>query len=208
MSVDVHKYGCANKGASVVCFREASLRRATYVPSVEGCEGLYVTPTLQGSRSGATMAAAWATVVHIGSDGYGKMAREITACHRKLKCAVAAMPPLRLCADADATVVPICSDGVNVYALASLLEAKGWGVFTGQKPPTLTLPVGEQTPKYVDAMIADLRGALDYLLAHPEYKATGNAAVYGAAAALPTELLETILRGYVDLKMAVKPKRA
>jgi sphinganine-1-phosphate aldolase len=56
MSVDVHKYGYASKGVSVVAFRNPALRRASYVPSVDGCEGLYVTPTLQGSRSGATVA--------------------------------------------------------------------------------------------------------------------------------------------------------
>ena len=205
MSVDVHKYGCANKGASVACFRDPALRRATYVPSAEGCEGLYVTPTLQGSRSGATIAAAWATIVHLGDDGYARMARDITACHTKIKANVRAMAPLRLCCDADATVVPICSDGINVYALASLLEERGWGVFTGQKPPTLTIPVGEQTPAYVDDLLADLRECLAYLIAHPECKASGNAAVYGAAAKMPSELLETILRGYVDIKMSVKP---
>ena len=185
MSVDIHKYGCANKGASVACFRDPALRRATYVPSVEGCEGLYVTPTLQGSRSGATIAAAWATIVHLGDDGYARMARDITACHTKIKATVRAMAPLRLCCDADATVVPICSDGINVYALASLLEERGWGVFTGQKPPTLTITVGEQTPAYVDDLLDDLRECLAYLIAHPECKASGNAAVYGAAAKMP-----------------------
>ena len=52
MSVDVHKYGFASKGASVVGFRDPALRRLSYVPSWDGCEGLYVTTTLQGSRSG------------------------------------------------------------------------------------------------------------------------------------------------------------
>ena len=51
MSVDVHKYGFASKGASVVGFRDPALRRLSYVPSWDGCEGLYVTTTLQGSRS-------------------------------------------------------------------------------------------------------------------------------------------------------------
>ena len=35
---------------------EPSLRRGTYVPSHDGCEGLYVTPTLQGSRAGGVIA--------------------------------------------------------------------------------------------------------------------------------------------------------
>lgn len=205
MSVDVHKYGCAAKGVSVCCFRDTKLRQLTYVPSTEGCEGLYVTPTLQGSRSGATMAAAWATLVHIGCQGYAEKARATTACHRKIKEAVGKMPPLRLCADADATVVPICSDTVNVYALASLMDQRGWGIFTGQKPPTLTIPVGDQTPDYVDVLLKDLQESLTFLVANPSTKPTGNAAVYGSAASLPAEVLEGVLRGYVDLTLKVKP---
>ena len=76
MSVDLHKYGGSNKGVSVCVFASDKLRSASYMPSFDGCEGLYVTPTLQGSRSGATMAASWASVLHRGDDGYRKMARD------------------------------------------------------------------------------------------------------------------------------------
>ena len=65
--------------------------------------------------------------------------------------------------------------------------------------------VGEQTPKHLDAMIEDLRSSLDFLLANPDTKPEGKAAVYGAAAAIPDELLDDILRGYVDVLMKVKP---
>ena len=59
ISCDLHKYGHTSKGVSVVGFRCPELRRLTYVPSVDGCEGLYVTPTLQGSRAGGTIAQAY-----------------------------------------------------------------------------------------------------------------------------------------------------
>eukprot|EP01052_Picozoa_sp_SAG31_P009213 SAG31_NODE_480_length_15108_cov_56.073423_2_plen_289_part_00 len=69
ISCDLHKYGHTSKGVSVVAFREPSLRRLTLVPSVDGCEGLYITPTLQGSRAGGTIAQAWATVLATGDNG-------------------------------------------------------------------------------------------------------------------------------------------
>ena len=53
--------------------------------------------------------------------------------------------------------------------------------------------------------VEDLRSSLDFLLANPDTKPEGNAAVYGAAAAIPDELLDDILRGYVDVLMKVKP---
>ncbi len=206
MSIDVHKYGFAPKGASVVAFRDPAMRAATLVPSTEGCEGLYVTPTLQGSRSGATIAAVWATLVHTGRDGYARYAREIAASFERLKAAVREMPRgVALCADADACNLPICGDGsFDIYALATLLTKKGWGVFTGQKPPTCTIPVGEQTAAQLDELIEDLREAVGYLLEHPETKPEGTAAVYGAAQTLPSELLESILRGYIDVRLKVK----
>ena len=37
-------------------------------------------------------------------------------------------------------------------------------------------------------------------------KLEGTCAVYGAAAAIPDQLLDTILRSYVDIRMEVKPK--
>ena len=111
---------------------------------------------------------------------------------------------IRLCVDADLAQVPICGDdGVDVYALATLMEKRGWGVFTGQKPPTLTIPVGEQTPKHLDAMIEDL--ARPSTSCSPTRTPSPRAAVYGAAAAIPDELLDDILRGYVDVLMKVKP---
>jgi glutamate/tyrosine decarboxylase-like PLP-dependent enzyme len=74
MSIDVHKYGFASKGCSVVAFANNDIRRLTYIPTTNGTT-LYITPTLQGSRSGATIASAWATLMHMGDEGYEKVSR-------------------------------------------------------------------------------------------------------------------------------------
>ena len=52
-----------------------------------------------------------------------------------------------------------------------------------------------------------MRESVAHLRAHPDTKPEGNAAVYGQAAALPEEILESILRGYVDLTLKVKPMK-
>jgi sphinganine-1-phosphate aldolase len=67
MSVDVHKFGYSPKGVSCVVYRSPELRRFQYHSTVDFSGGLYTTPTMQGSRSGAVVAAAWATMVHIGT---------------------------------------------------------------------------------------------------------------------------------------------
>ena len=206
ISIDLHKYGCTSKGASVVAFRDAALRALTFVPSADGCEG-YVTPTLQGSRSGATMAAAWATLVMHGEEYYLDAAKKMTEATEALKVALSKMPKLKVCGNPTLAIVPACCgcDGLNVYALASLLQKKGYGVFTGQKPATVAFPVGERTPRMLDQMILDIRECVDRLISDPSIKPTGTAAVYGSASAVPDEILEEVLRGYGDMKLKVKP---
>lgn len=118
MSVDVHKYGFASKGVSVVCFRDPKLRQLSYVPSVEGCEGLYITTTLQGSRSGAIIAQAWATVQHMGDDGYRKMASTVVEVVEQIKSVVDTIPELELLVTPDCAIVPIRSkpgSGIDIY---------------------------------------------------------------------------------------------
>lgn len=207
ISLDVHKYGFAPKGASIALFRDASLRRLTYVPSTDGCEGLYVTPTLQGSRCGATIATAWATLMHIGEEGYRAAARSIAESHARVEAEIAKYPrQLRLVTKADLAVVPVSGVGsFDIYALATLLGERGWGVFTGQKPASMSIPIGEQTHGNLAALFSDLSEAVRHLVEHPQTRPRGNAAIYSAAASLPGEVLDSVLRGYVDLKLQVKP---
>jgi len=87
ISIDVHKYGFASKGVSVVAFRSPELRRLSYIPVSDGLT-LYITPTLQGARGGATMATAWATMLHIGADGYAKAAAELREVEQAIKTGI------------------------------------------------------------------------------------------------------------------------
>ena len=54
MSIDTHKYGLAPKGSSVVLYRSAELRKHQFVAVTEWSGGLYVSPSVAGSRSGTS----------------------------------------------------------------------------------------------------------------------------------------------------------
>jgi len=209
MSVDVHKYGNASKGCSVVCFREKDLRRASYVPSVDGCEGLYVTPTLQGSRSGGNIAQAWATLLSVGEEGYLEMAASTAKLTQAVVDAVGKIPELELLVQPHAAIIPIVAkkgSGVEIYQVASVLETKGWNMFTGQNPPVMSVCLGEQHTLLLDDWVNDLEASVAYVKANPGLKLEGQCAVYGAAAAIPDALLDSVLRSYCDIRMEVKDK--
>jgi len=72
ISIDVHKFGLSHKGTSVLLFKGsdridgATLRRSAFVATSDWPGGLYVSPGVAGSRSGALLAAAWASMVSVG----------------------------------------------------------------------------------------------------------------------------------------------
>ena len=209
ISCDLHKYGHSSKGVSVLGFRSADLRRLTYVPSVDGCEGLYVTPTLQGSRSGGTIAQAWATLLNIGDSGYIKIAKNMASVVKKMTKIVEDIPELQLLVTPDASIVPMTTTSkakFTIYQVASLLERAGWNMFTGQHPPVMSACIGDQHLHVLADWERDLRNVVETLRKTPNLKLEGHAAVYGTASAVPDELLDTILRSYVDIRMSVKEK--
>ena len=66
ISCDPHKYGCGPKGLSVLMFRTKELRRNILFATSEWHGGIYLTPTLAGSRPGNIIAGTWATMMTKG----------------------------------------------------------------------------------------------------------------------------------------------
>jgi len=147
----------------------------------------------------------------MGVDGYEKSVKRM----HDLKCKVIKavksdqIPGLRLLCEPDLAVIPLASDEFDIYCLATLLERKGWNMFTAQSPPCMSLCFGQQhcAPKVIDQWLADVKECVEHLRAHPETKPEGDSAVYGAAGSIPANILEKVMRSYVDVKMSVKPKQ-
>lgn len=148
-------------------------------------------------------------MLHEGAKGYRQVARDYRKVEDKVCEAVENTPGLKLLAPPDACCVPIASEDESklpIYAVASVLESKGWNPFTGQNPPVMTVCIGEQHLRVVDELVSDLKEATAMVRANPSMKLEGSTAVYGAAAALPDELLDSVLRSYIDTCLRVKRK--
>lgn len=207
ISIDIHKYGYAPKGASVVVFSTKELRRMTIHPVTDGLT-LYVTPTLQGSRGGGVIAAAWATMMYYGADGYISSATKLHELKTKVEKEIEKIPGIRLGVTSDLAVIPIMSDDFDIYSLSTLMEKRGWSVFTSQNPPMMQLCYGEQHYRVIDSWIQDLKECAEYIRSNPNVEVVGEAAVYGAAKVLPDEILGDVLKSYIEVKMKVKPLQA
>ena len=70
LSMDFHKWGYAAKGASAILYKDGDMRRwQTWAWS--GWTGYSViNPTVMSTSGGGPVAACWATLQHIGREGY------------------------------------------------------------------------------------------------------------------------------------------
>ncbi len=92
LSVDLHKYGYADKGASVVLYRDAELRRHQYFAHAGWPGYPVVNPTVQGTKSGGPLAQAWAVLRYVGEDGYTALAGRVAEASDRLLAGLRAIP--------------------------------------------------------------------------------------------------------------------
>lgn len=170
MSADLHKYGYAPKGASVVLYRNHALRRFQFSLYTKWNGGVYGSPTITGTRSGGSIAGAWAALRGIGRSGYLEMAKATMETTGKIKQAILAIGELELMGQPDMCILAFKSAKLDVFMLADELNKKGWHFERQQLPASLHFTVNYIHRTVVDEFIADLQQAVntvrDKRLAH------------------------------------------
>lgn len=128
LSVDLHKYAYTAKGASVLLFRDAELRRYGWFAhaSWPGCP--VGSTTLQGTRSAAPLAAAWAVLERIGTDGYKDLAQRVHHATAALAAGIAAIDGIRLLARPEASLIALAAADpcVDPFVVGDEMRAMGW----------------------------------------------------------------------------------
>jgi glutamate/tyrosine decarboxylase-like PLP-dependent enzyme len=200
MSADTHKFGYAAKGTSVVLYRGTELRSYQYFTATEWPGGIYFSPTFSGSRPGALIAAAWASLVATGEAGYLDSTRRILETADALKRGIRAIPGLHVLGE-PLFVIAFGSGEVDIYKVMEQMGAKGWSLNGLHKPAAVHLCVTlrHAQPGVAERFLEDLKAAVEHVRAHPGEKGT-LAPVYGMAATVPFRgLLSDLLKKYMDL---------
>ena len=77
ISIDLHKFGYAPKGISVIMYNSYDYLHNQYYVNTDWQGGIYASPTLSGSRPGNVIAAAWAVMMKLGIESYVQYTGEI-----------------------------------------------------------------------------------------------------------------------------------
>ena len=192
ISADVHKYGYAAKGASTISYRSMDLMKHQFFVQTDWPGGIYASPSIPGTRPGGSIAAAWAAMMAMGQDGYTELAMKARAVTLQLAEGLGAIEGVKVLAPPDMTIVAFASDDerVDIYAVADLLEQRGWNVDRQQHPNCIHLTVNASNGKMVQPYLEDVAVAVAQVRENPDLAASGNAAMYGMMARVP-------VRGFV-----------
>ena len=187
MSADLHKYGYAAKGASLILYRDMSYMEHQFFVYENWPGGVFASPALLGTRPGGSIAAAWATLMATGEDGYLRRAKAAMDTTRALRDGVESVPGLEVLGDPTMTVFSYRSTdpAVNVYAVADRMEARGWHLDRQQKPDALHVMVSAAHVGLEERYLTDLRDAVGEVRADPALATSGGAATYGMISAVP-----------------------
>ena len=164
ISADLHKYGYAAKGVSVILYGDRDLARLQPFVTTDWLGGLYGSPSMAGTRPGGPIAAGWAVLHHLGEDGYLRLAADAHRAAMTVRDAVGSTPGLALRGQPDATVFAFGGDGgpepVDAFALGDALADRGGWFFDRQTPPdSLHATVHAGHAAVVDDLVADLATA-------------------------------------------------
>ena len=197
ISADLHKYAYAGKGASMLLWRSMTEMRNQFFVATDFPGGIYVSPTLIGTRPGGPIAAAWASLMGLGADGYLRLTKDALAAADRIRTGVAAIPGLALIGAGTATIVAwgAAPGGPDVYAVADRLELRGWSVDRMQHPAAIHLTCTANHLAIVDEYLADVAASVDELRRDPTLVKSGSAPMYGMMAKVP-------MRGLVKRSVA------
>lgn len=172
ISADLHKYGYAPKGASVLLTRGRDRQRHQYFATTSWPGYPVVNPTLLGSKSAAPLAAAWAIIKLLGTAGFADLAASCRRSTAALVETVAGIEGLRVVGKPTGPLFALAVDNsapadrrIDPHHWADRLKIHG---FTAQLQPAFTQADGSILPRtthltitpVTESRLAELKNAM------------------------------------------------
>ena len=187
VSADLHKFGYAPKGASVLLQRGRDRQRLQYFATTGWPGYPVVNPTLLGSKSAGALAASWAIIQALGARGFAELAESCLRATRALADVVADIDGLRVVGSPTGPLLAVAMDDtvpeeerVDPHHWADRARRRGWylqlqpGLAQSdgtRLPHTTHLTITPVTRDRLDELEAALRASADEVRGEPQVDA-------------------------------------
>ena len=165
ISLDIHKYGYAPKGSSILLFKNPDLKKFSLYVDVSSPGYIFVNPAILSSRSIGPLAAAFAVVKYLGDDGYMEFATRVLSARNKIYEGLRKI--------GFETVAPIESSILSLYYKSGSLipfvismRKRGWhvpiqrGLKKYSIPPNIHLTISPIHSSVAEEFVKDASNAL------------------------------------------------
>ncbi|WP_439360482.1 pyridoxal phosphate-dependent decarboxylase family protein [Bradyrhizobium sp. DASA03007] len=165
LSADIHKYGFAAKGASLLILADREHQKYQRFEFSNWQRGTYVTNTFQGSRAAGPIASAWAVMNTLGHAGYREIARVIMGARERLIAGIEAIKGLRVIRPSDLCILVYDSidPNVDIYVVADRMGENGWYVGKSITPKAIHIALSPVVAPALDDYLADLAACVERL---------------------------------------------
>jgi tyrosine decarboxylase/aspartate 1-decarboxylase len=163
ITIDPHKMGMSVIPGGGIIYRSAELAAVVhvFVPYLAGGETAQA--TVVGTRSGASVLAAWAMLKHLGRGGYTEVVKRCMENTDYLAQGIKETDGLYLPCKPVLNVVGVASRKLPAQALAARLRARGWALSLFPEHIRVVL-MPHVRRSHIRRFLADCRGALHELL--------------------------------------------
>jgi len=214
ISADLHKYGYAAKGASVILYRGRNLRLHQFFVHTDWAGGIYASPAMAGSRPGGPIAAAWAVLNFLGEDGYLAIVEKVMHATDRLKAGVAGIDDVFILGNPEMSVLALASEKYDIYKIGDEMTLQGWYMDRQQFPPSLHVTLNFAHADVIENFLDDLAAAVGKTR-RPSWHKFRDALLLRAALALVRLLPEKLISkwmgkasGFLGVEGSSLPKRS
>src|SRR5262249_34300439 len=106
------------------------------------------------------IATAWAVMNHLGIEGYTAIMGELTETVGRVRGAVDGFDGVEVLGDPVGPVLSLRSASVDLFAVADVMDDRGWHLNRNTDPPGLHLMLSPAHGAVVDELLADLADAM------------------------------------------------
>lgn len=155
LSADIHKYGFASKGSSVILYNNNEIRKSQFYIYTGWPGGIYASPSIMGTRPGGAIAVAWTVLQLLGREGYESLVEISMKTSKEYQAYLEAHEGIKVIGNPDMCIFSIEAHGFNIYELGDEMHALGWQMDRQQNPSALHLSISPIHAKVFDEFKSD-----------------------------------------------------